>query len=248
MGLEARLAIDIEPGQTGIGPRTLASAIYARLRADIISGRCGSSERLLIGPLGKRFQVSLASVREALSRLVADGLVVAEDQRGFRVSALSMQDLTDVTNTRIELECLALRRSIARGGPAWEHGLMRAWHDLESVPYVSPDDRLRHTEAWSQMHGKFHAALVAACGLDWLLRFRATLYEQSERYRRLGQAINRGNRDVRSEHARIFAACIARDAETAASELATHFQHTATAIAEAYRRRDTPETTERGQR
>src|SRR5688572_19680166 len=86
------------------GARTLASAIYARLRADILSCRLRPGEKLLIGPLGRRFNVSIASVREALSRLVADGLVVAEDQRGFRVSPVSLADLRDVTNTRIELE------------------------------------------------------------------------------------------------------------------------------------------------
>ncbi len=234
------ISFDIDGQGDATGARTLTSAIYARLRADILGGRCQPSEKLLIAPLSRRFNVSLASVREALSRLVADGLVVAEDQRGFRVSPLSLADLGDVTHTRIELECLALRRSIARGDAAWQDALAAAWRNLQSVPHTSPDDRLRHSEAWSVMHGRLHAALVAACGLEWLLRFRATLYEQSERYRRLGLAVRSTPRDVHGEHQRIVAASLARDADTACAELAAHFERTAAAVAEAYRQRQEP--------
>ncbi len=220
--------------ELGMGARTLASAIYARLRADILAGRCRPSERLLIAPLGRRFNVSLASVREALSRLVADGLVVAEDQRGFRVSPLSLGDLMDVTQTRVELESLALRRSIKHGGADWQKALGLAWHNLQAVPHTSPDDRLRHGEAWSTMHGRFHRALIAACGLEWLLRFRSILYEQSERYRRLGLMVSAQTRDVTGEHRRIYQATMDRDAKTATAELARHFNRTAEVITQAY--------------
>jgi DNA-binding GntR family transcriptional regulator len=223
--------LTIDPDTTG--PRTLTSAIYASLRADILAGRRRPSEKLLIAPIGKRFSVSLAAVREALSRLVADGLVIAEDQRGFRVSPLSLADLHDVTHTRIELECLALRRSIARGDAAWQSELEQAWDALRRTPYTTAEERLVHSEAWSALHGRFHHALVAACDLEWLLRFRATLYEQSERYRLLGRVVATGERDVTAEHRRIFEATLARDSAAAEAELARHFQRTADAITEA---------------
>ena len=78
-----------------------------------------AGQKLHIAGLAKQFSVSLAAVREALSRLVADGLVQASDQRGFRVSPVSLADLDDVTQTRIDIEGLALRRSIERGDQAW---------------------------------------------------------------------------------------------------------------------------------
>lgn len=233
MTLTESLTIDPEAPSGPGGPRTLTSAIYAKLRADILSSRRRPSEKLLIAPIGKRFGVSLAAVREALSRLVADGLVVAEDQRGFRVSPLSLADLADVTHTRIELECLALRRSIARGDAAWRRELEEAWDALRTTPYTTVADRLRHAEAWSVLHGRFHHALVGACGLEWLLRFRATLYEQSERYRLLGRMVGTRERDITAEHSRIFEATIARDSAAAEVELARHFQLTADTIAEA---------------
>ncbi|MBV9747912.1 MAG: FCD domain-containing protein [Acetobacteraceae bacterium] len=236
-------AIAFEVGrvdEAAAGPRTLASAVYARLRADILSGRCRPSEKLLIASLGKRFNVSVASVREALARLVGDGLVVAEDQRGFRVPPLRVDDLMDATHTRIELETLALRRSIERGDEAWERGLRHAWRELQSVPYTSPDDRSRHTDAWSAAHGRFHAQLVAACGLEWLLKFRAVLYEHTERFRHIGFALKPSTRDVHAEHQRIVEATLARDAERATAELAQHFEATAAAIASALKQSPDP--------
>ena len=229
------------PDRVEDGARTLASAIFARLRADILNCHYQPGEKLLIAPLSRRFNVSLASVREPLSRLVADGLVVAEDQRGFRVSPVSLTDLEDLMQTRIEIECLALRRAIRCGGEDWEARLERAWHDLESVPHTPPGDPGRQNEDWSRLHGRFHAALVDGCELGSLLRFRATLYEQSERYRRLCRAITHGRRDTDGEHKSILEATLDRDADSAASQLASHIERTARAVAEVYRQRDFPE-------
>ena len=58
----------------------------------------------------------MSGVREALSRLWAEGLVVAEPQRGFHVSPVSLEHLTDLTLTRMEIEGLCLSRSIGRSG------------------------------------------------------------------------------------------------------------------------------------
>ena len=98
-----RIDFGTEPG-TEPPARTLASAICMQLRADIVSCRIRPGEKLNISTISKRFGVSLAAVREALSRLMAAGLVVAEDQRGFRASPLSIPDLMDLTQTRIEIE------------------------------------------------------------------------------------------------------------------------------------------------
>jgi DNA-binding GntR family transcriptional regulator len=215
--------------------RTLASAIYMQLRADIVSCRIPPGEKLNIATISKRFGVSLAAVREALSRLMAAGLVVAEDQRGFRVSSLSIPDLMDLTQTRIEIESLALRRSMQHGGEAWRQSVTLAWRSLQAIPRTLAHDRGQHNEAWTVMHGQFHAALVSACGLAWLMRFRNTLYEQSERYRRMAVAIKSTGRDIDGEHRAIVEAALAGDAERATAEMARHIERTTAAIAEVHR-------------
>ena len=218
------------------GHRTLASAIFAQLRNDIVTCRIKPGEKLVVSAISARFDVSLAAVREALSRLVAAGLVVAEDQRGFRVSSLSIDDLMDLTNTRIEIECLALRRSIALGGEDRRKRVTVAWDSLQALPRMSAHDPGQHNPAWAAMHARFHSALVSACGLKWLLQFRDTLYEQSERYRQMAVAIKPDARDIAAEHRVIVEATLAGDVDRATTEIARHIELTAISIAEAYDR------------
>ncbi|MBI5132618.1 MAG: FCD domain-containing protein [Rhodopseudomonas palustris] len=209
------------------GPRSLTSALHERLRADILATRLLPGQKLHIAGLAKTFAVSLAAVREALSRLTADGLVQASDQRGFRVTPVSLDDLADVTRSRIDIEGLALRRSIERGDADWMASVRQAWADLKAVPYRYPDDSSVHYEEWVVRHRIFHRALVNACGSRWLLGFRDVLHEQSERYRRLSIRREAGKpRDVEAEHEAIVTAVLARDADAAVAALARHFDIT----------------------
>jgi len=205
-------------------PRTLTSAVLERLRADILSAKLIPGQKLHIAGLAAQFSVSFGAVREALSRLVADGLVQASDQRGFRVSPVSRADLEDVTHTRIDIEGLALRRSIARGDQLWLDAVEREFTALSAIPFEDPNDPEANNEPWLKRHRSFHRALVSACGSSWLLGFRDVLHEQSERYRRLSSRRESGqHRDVAAEHAAIVAAVVRRDADTAVAALAEHF-------------------------
>jgi DNA-binding GntR family transcriptional regulator len=207
-------------------PRSLTSAVQERLRADILSTRLLPGQKLHIAGLAKQFSVSLAAVREALSRLVADGLVQASDQRGFRVSPVSLADLADVTQTRIDIEGLALRRSIERGDQTWLDSVKASHDRLREVPYRYPDEPGVHYDEWVVRHRVFHRALVNACGSQWLLGFRDVLHEQSERYRRLSIRDVSNVRDVEAEHAAIVEAALRRDADAAVAALARHFSTT----------------------
>ncbi|HEY0525916.1 MAG TPA: GntR family transcriptional regulator [Stellaceae bacterium] len=215
-------------------PRSLTAAVFDRLRADILTCRLQPGDKLPVVSLAERFGVSLSAVREALSRLVADGLVLAEDQRGFRVSPVSLDDLRDLTRTRIQIEGLALRQAIENGDEHWAAGVAQALREQARIPYVDQDQPSRHNEAWAQSHKRFHYALVSGCGSPWLLRFRNVLYEQTERYRRLALPLNTTVRDVGAEHRKLAEAAIARDADAAVAALTAHFELTTRILLDAY--------------
>ncbi len=209
--------------------------VFEQLRAEILDGRLRPGARLHLAPLAARYAVSLGAVREALSRLVADGLVRAYDRRGFRVSPVSIADMRDVTDTRIEIEGLALRRSIERGGDAWEAEIVASLHVLNrATPGLITDPRLARP-AWVALHERFHLALIGACASTWLLRFRQALFEQSERYRCLLVTYAVGERDIAREHGELAAATLDRDADRAVALLAEHFDTTARMLMEADR-------------
>jgi DNA-binding GntR family transcriptional regulator len=223
----SEIRVDFMRDDGRLAPRTLTSAVLERLRSDILTTKLLPGQKLNVASLAKHFSVSLAAVREALSRLVADGLVQASDQRGFRVSPVSQADLEDVTQTRIDIEGLALRRSIERGDASWLAAVEREFTALSEIPFLNVDGLNMHNEAWVVRHRVFHRTLVGACGSLWLLGFRDVLHEQSERYRRL--SVRRENsqpRDVEAEHKRIVVAVLQRDADEAVAALADHFMTT----------------------
>lgn len=75
---------------------------------------------------------------------------------------------------------------------------------------------------------------LSACGLKWLLRLRATLYDQSERYRQMAVAFKPSGRDIGAEHGAIVEAALAGDADTACAELSKHIALIASAIAKGH--------------
>ena len=202
--------------------QNLTQSAYEGLRADLLACRIKPGSRLKIQELCDLFSVSLGAVREALSRLTSEGLVVAEPQRGFRAAPISVAELRDLTMVRIEIEQLCLRRAIAVGTVDWEVRLVAAFHRLSRTPERAPADPMRADDEWADAHAAFHAALVDGADSPWLLRLHAQLYAQSERYRRLSIPLSTEQRDVTKEHQDILDAALNRDAERAVALLARH--------------------------
>lgn len=208
---------------------SLTHSAYTQLRADLLSGRLPPGEKLKITDLCEALSVSPSAVREALSRLTSEGLVVAAPQRGFSAASVSAAELRDLTEARVEIESLCLRQAIARGDVVWETSIVGAYHQLSRTPERATDDpgRKNQSDAWAAAHAAFHQALVSACQNAWLLRLRDLLYAQSERYRHLSEVFSDTARDVESEHRNIKDAVLARDPERACQLMAAHFRLTA---------------------
>jgi DNA-binding GntR family transcriptional regulator len=210
----------------------LTQAAYDGMRADLLACRITPGSRLRIRDLCERFAVSLGAVREALSRLTSEGLVVAQPQRGFSAAPISLADLRDLTMVRIAVESLCLRRAIAVGTVEWEARLVAAFHRLSRMPERAQLDPARSDDAWAAAHAAFHAALVEGVDSQWLLRLHGQLYAQSERYRRLSVPLGR-TRDVGREHRDILDAALKRDADRAVALLSRHLDATAAILVEA---------------
>jgi DNA-binding GntR family transcriptional regulator len=211
----------------GITRKSLTSNAYERLRRDVLSCALRPGQRLNINELCQTTGFNLSAVREAVSKLTADGLVVADEKRGFSVAPISVSELQDLTRVRAEIENLCLRRSMTLGDLTWEAGVMAAYHIMSNTNRVVGEGASPANEGWWAAHGSYHRALVSACDSPWLMRLRDQLFAQSERYRILGTQIRLSNtRDVEREHKEITEAVLARDADRATGLMATHFELT----------------------
>ena len=113
---------------------TLTSSVYEGLRQEILSTNLPPGTRLPTRTLGERYGVGLSSIREALSILSSEGLVVRRDRRGFIAAPVSEADLDDLTLARCWIYEIGLRQSIARGNTEWEEGVVLAFHRLANPP------------------------------------------------------------------------------------------------------------------
>lgn len=203
---------------------TMASIVYDRMRNDILSGDLGPGARLRAQFLRQRYEVGNSPVREALNRLSSDGLVVREDQKGFRVSAVSKDDMLELAKTRSWIEEIALTQSIALGDVEWEEALVLAFHRLSRAIRNSDATDYAQDANWEQCHRAFHMALIGACGSRWLLNFAQQLYDQSDRYWKLAGIKNTDPGNDIDEHRTIMDAAIDRRQNDSVALLQNHCQ------------------------
>ena len=211
---------------------TLAQAAFRRLRHDIIAGDRRPGERLRIGKLKEIYGIGPTPLREALQKLSQDGLVVAEDNRGFAVAGLDPDEFADLNTARTAIEMEALRLSLTRGDTAWEARIVAARYILEKEDAALARSADKVPDSWERANAEFHAALVSACGSQWLLRIRLQLHDLCERYRRASVYQRMGMRDIAAEHAAIAEAALKRDVDRTCDLVAQHFAQTATALLE----------------
>jgi DNA-binding GntR family transcriptional regulator len=150
------------------GAATLTESLHERIRQDIILGALQPASKLKLEKLSKSYGVSVNTLRESLSRLAADGMVVAEGQKGFTVLPVSIEDLREITEMRQLLECHALRQSIANADLDWEARLVGAYHKLSKVEALVEAEPEMYGEAWERYNLEFHEALIANCRSRWL--------------------------------------------------------------------------------
>ena len=204
--------------------------VYDRLHADIISGLLLPGAKLNIAGLASELGVSAGAVREALAMLEADTLVVSAPQRGWRVSEVSEEDLTQLVQARIGIEKLCLAEAIRHGDLVWEGSLVAAFHQLTRLHERGSADGAHLSAEWTLAHARFHHAMIAGCPNLWLRRMHDLLYQQSERYRQLSAPVSVSRRDVQAEHKSLIDAMLDRDVERAQALITGHLKKTASLL------------------
>ena len=201
---------------------TIGESAYARIRGDIISGHLAPGQRLRLDNLRKSYGASISTLREILSRLSSEGLVLAEGQRGFEVPPVSVENLKEIADLRLLLENRAVEDSFAAGDLEWEGRVVAAHHKLASMERRMGQGDRSQTDLWKRYDWEFHQALISACGSQVLMETHAAVFDKYLRYQLIALSF-RGD-IAATEHKTLHDCALNRDAETAKEVLSRHVE------------------------
>jgi DNA-binding GntR family transcriptional regulator len=201
---------------------TIGESVYRRIRSDIIFGILAPGQKLRLEKVSESYGTSISTLRELLNRMGAEGLIVAEGQRGFEVAPVSADDFRQVAALRLLLENHAIEQSFTAGDLDWEGRVVSAHHKLAVMEKRMLEGQRQTQELWKQCDWDFHHALISACGSDVLLSTHALIYDRYLRYQMIA-VVFRGEIAAR-EHQALLESALKRDWKKAQAIMISHIQ------------------------
>ena len=199
---------------------SIGDATFRIIRDEIIHGVLRPGDRLTLDRLKQRYEVSVGTLREVLTRLASEAFVVAEGQKGFAVAAASEADMRDLGALRLLLESHAMTLSLAAGDLEWEGRVVAAHHKLAAIEKRLLAGDSNRTPEWIIYDRAFHEALISACGSPSLMAMHTTVFDRFVRYHMLAESFR--GKPVADDHQALLKAALARDAKTAQRLLEAH--------------------------
>jgi DNA-binding GntR family transcriptional regulator len=208
------MAVDDKPTlATHASP--LPDIIYRQLRSDILTGALKPGQVLRQEELARLFSASRVPLREAMSRLNADGLLVLRPRRGYAVAMLEPHEIVEVFELRMVVEEHAgaiAARARTDGDIADVQNILAQLEGLDpkSKTYLSQ---------WAQLNGAFHARIIESSRRRHLARIARMLRDAVEPYVLIEASMTGDVAAAETEHREIVEALRAGEARSL-SELA----------------------------
>ena len=152
--------------------RTLGDAVYVHLRELLMSGRVGPGERLSLRTLAGALGVSMMPVREAVTRLVADGALEVAPQRAVRVPIMNVVQFRELAAIRVEIEGFAAELAARAGTSDSIETIAVAEEAFRAEAVKRRPDLLRAVA----LNKDFHFAVYEAAGLPALVEIIGGLW------------------------------------------------------------------------
>lgn len=156
--------------------------VYNTLKDDILNVRIVPNYPLKIRWLQEKYSFGMTPIREALSRLEKDYLVVSVPNKGYYTTPTSLKEFIEIFSARNLIKLQLIKESLQFGDINWESNIV-ASHYLFSKEAMSSNNDY---DSWLQAHDVFTDALLSAHQSPWLLRFYVQL---TEHVRRQGRAL-----------------------------------------------------------
>jgi DNA-binding GntR family transcriptional regulator len=207
---------------TVLASPSLPDIVYQKLRTDILRGDLKPGQLLRQEELARRYSVSRVPLREAMSRLEADGLVVLRPRRGYAVTSLDPHEIVEVFELRMVVEEHAgfIAARARTETDVVEVGLLLK--EMEKLDPRSPT----YLSDWAQLNNAFHARLIGSSRRQRLTRIASTLQDTVEPCVVLEAGMTGDVAAANREHREIFEALRAGDAQSLGELSRRHVEDT----------------------
>jgi len=197
---------------------TKAEVAYELVRDQVLRGDLVPGSVIQQAALARQLGISTTPLREALRRLMSDGLVELDAHRDARVTRLTAEEARDLVELRRSLDPLA-------AGLAAERRTRQDLDQIRSTAYELLPLRTDPGPAELSTHRRFHVAIYTASHNQMLVQTLDGLWDKADRYRRLALEDGRTEEDLdrtHAEHLALVDAIAAGDSETAAAVMLAH--------------------------
>ena len=206
-------------GKEDIG-ETISDVVFRQVRQDIIAGVLPPGAKIKLEQAKEQYKISVSSLREILGRLTTESLVIAEGQKGFEVSPVSLQELMELAELRILLETHAVDVSFSRGDLEWEGRIVAAHHKLAVAERKLLAGDASRTVDWVRYDWEFHRSIVSACNSAALMANLSSVFDRFLRYHMLAESFR--GKPVVDDHRLLFELALAKDSEGAKKVIRDH--------------------------
>lgn len=204
---------------TGLSPVASVSrrdAVMNEIRRAIVLGALKPGEKLTENRLSASLSVSRPTMREALTQLAQEGLLIQEPYRGLRVADLDAKAIIDIARTRVALDMLAAEAILADASGQRLQIVRNAWDDYNRLP-IDADPVTAH-----ESHITFHRRIWEASENSLLIR----LWPVTEAHLTIAlaqdQATRHDPRRAHDVHERIVDALVGGDLDQVHAALVAH--------------------------
>lgn len=199
---------------------TISDVVFRQVRQDIILGVLPPGTKIKLEQAKDRYAIGVSSLREILSRLTTENLVVAEGQRGFEVSPASRQELMELADLRIVLESHAIGLSFEAGDLEWEGRIVAAHHKLAGAERRLLAGDNSRTIDWVRYDWEFHHSIVSACNSTVLMTSLSSVFDRFLRYHMLAESFR--GKAVADDHRLLFELALKKDIDGARDVIRRH--------------------------
>jgi DNA-binding GntR family transcriptional regulator len=201
-----------------ISRATLSTQVAERIREAILDGTFPLGAQLNEMELAAKFGVSRGPLREAMQRLIQEGLLRSEPHRGVFVPEITEHDLTDIFFVREAVETAAVRHVMADGDAG---ALSESLRDI--IRHMERALRARDWPRVADLDMEFHRLIVEAAGSFRLSRMYATIMAETRLCLHHMMGGYRGNEALLEEHVKLAELVAGGDIDKAAKEVKRHF-------------------------